>query len=163
PGRVRRVGAEPAISSDGAYLVFGTVVPDLFPGEFSESIVRCNLQSRSNEMVSVRFDGTAAGADLSSAPVVSSDGHLVAFHSATSVLVCANCDSPSLSGDGRLVAYQTANSTSSTRDIVVKDLQTGATDLISRNRLGIGGGNGNSTSPLLSWDGRFVVLASKAS
>jgi Tol biopolymer transport system component len=46
---------------------------------------------------------------------------------------------------------------------VVKDLQTGATNLISVNRLGTGSGNGNSTSPLISGDGRFVVFTSKAS
>ena len=52
---------------------------------------------------------------------------------------------------------------SGTRDILVKDLQTGGTNLISINRIGTGGGTGSSTSPLLSWDGRFVVFASKAS
>jgi hypothetical protein len=43
------------------------------------------------------------------------------------------------------------------------DRQTGSTTLISRNVPGTCGGNANSSSPLLSWDGRFVVFASKAS
>jgi len=284
-----RVGIEPAISSDGAFAAFRTLIPDLFAMQITGSILRYDMQAHSNEIVSLRSDGTGPASSLSSAPVISSDGTLVAFQSdardlvsgisvdhtnvyvrdmrlqtnklvsisllgntsgngdsfsplfspddrwivfastalnlttnnldgaqylfardlisnttrlisarpsssryahgavfsadsrhlafvgtnnvvavydflrATSVLACAGCDNPSLSADGRLVAYETTNFPSAANDIVVKDLQTGATNLISRNRLGTGGGNGSSTSPLLSWDGRFVVFASKAS
>src|SRR2546430_5386307 len=45
----------------------------------------------------------------------------------------------------------------------LKDLQTGLSSLISLNRFGTGAGNGDSSSPLLSWDGRYVVFSSKAS
>src|SRR5438094_828276 len=124
-------------------------------------------------MISLAFDGSIAlgysrgaifSADSRCAAFVTSNSSVAVygFLGATSMVVCADCDSPSLSADGRLVAYEVV-STNSPAQIVVTDLQTGATNLISRNRLGTGGGNGSSTSPLLSWDGRFVVFASKAS
>src|SRR5262249_31732831 len=85
------------------------------------------------------------------------------LQASSSVLVCSNCDSPSLSGDGRLVAFETPASASSSRNIVLKDLQTGGSTLVSVNFAGTRGGNGPSTTPLLSADGRYVVFTSKAS
>jgi len=84
------------------------------------------------------------------------------FSSERSAIVCDGCDTPSIGADGRLVGYEIALSAGSSKDIVVEDLVTGGTNLISVNRLGTGGGNGPSFSPLLSWNGRFVVFASKA-
>lgn len=42
-------------------------------------------------------------------------------------------------------------------------MQTGTTTLVSANRLGTGSGNGPSTTPVLSDDGRFVAFSSSAS
>src|SRR5262249_2022229 len=108
--------------------------------------------------------GAAFSADSRFVAFVASNS-LVAvydFVNQTSQVVCTGCDNPSLSGDGQLVAYELVRS-GAPRDIVLKDLQTGETNLITINRSGTTGGNGDSTSPLLSWDGRFVVFASKAS
>ena len=280
-----------AISASGRYVAIGTSNSALFAFSAHGSIVRWDLSSGSNELVSVRFDGTGPVDDISERPAISSDGNLVSFHSAASdlvnpgnlghanvfvrdmmlrttrlisanrsgtnsgnadsvgaifspddrwvlftsaatdlttndtggatnlfardlltdttriisvapdgsspvgysrgatfsadslhvafvstnssvalydfssqksAIVCDGCDSPSISFDGRLVAYEIALSAGPSKDIVVKDLLTSATNLISVNRLGTSGGNGPSISPLLSWDGRFVVFASKA-
>jgi Tol biopolymer transport system component len=84
------------------------------------------------------------------------------FVGQTNLVVCTGCDHPTISADGRLVVYETILGTAS-KNIILKDLQTGATSLMSRSRLGPGGGNDDSTSPLISSDGRYVVFASKAS
>jgi hypothetical protein len=46
---------------------------------------------------------------------------------------------------------------------MLKDLQKGSSTLVSVNFAGTAGGNGPSTTPLLSADGRYVVFTSKAS
>jgi Tol biopolymer transport system component len=76
--------------------------------------------------------------------------------------VCSNCLNPSLSGDGLWVAYQTRTNGANAADIYVTEVETGETRLISMNRAGTGGGNGNSTAPLLSWNARYVVFTSLA-
>ncbi len=47
-------------------------------------------------------------------------------------------------------------------DVFVRDLETDSTVLISVNTNGIGGGNANSSSAVLSSNGQFVVFASAA-
>jgi Tol biopolymer transport system component len=75
---------------------------------------------------------------------------------------------PSISGDGRIVAFASlaGNLSSGGVDsqIYVHDWQTNQTTLISRNgtaALPIGG-NGGSTAPSISGDGRFVAFVSNA-
>lgn len=71
---------------------------------------------------------------------------------------------PALSGDGSIAAFQTeaADLGASRQDVVVRDVATGQTRLVSR---GIGGvvANGSSGSVALSADGRFVAFVSDAS
>jgi hypothetical protein len=81
----------------------------------------------------------------------------------TNDLVCSNCANPTLNVDGRLVAYETRRGSNVANDVFVKDLQTGQEELISVNLAGNSGGNASSSTPLLSYDARFVVFASKAS
>src|SRR5205814_4888799 len=57
--------------------------------------------------------------------------------------------------------YEAATNGSPTQ-ILLSDLQSGLIELISINTSGAPG-NGASTTPLLSWDGRYVVFMSKAS
>lgn len=80
---------------------------------------------------------------------------------ASNFVACANCDNPAISGDGRLLAYESLET--GIRQIKVKDQSTGRINLITRDVSSDGGGNGNSTFPLFSSDGRFVVFKSKAS
>jgi Tol biopolymer transport system component len=81
----------------------------------------------------------------------------------TNDLVCSNCANPTLNADGSYIAYETRRATNVPNDIFVKDLQTGEDQLISVNSAGTAGGNGSSSTPLISHDARFVVFASKAS
>ncbi len=84
---------------------------------------------------------------------------------------------PSISGDGQLVAFQSdagnlaAGATASVLaqgigvnfdEIYVRDLTNGSTRLVSANASGVEG-NGNSTDPVLSANGQFVVYYSQAS
>jgi len=90
--------------------------------------------------VSVATDGTQ-GNTYSDSPSISADGRYVAFYSDASNLV---------SGD-----------TNDTRDIFVKDLQTGTTQRISVASDGTQGNN-SSLYPSISADGRYVAFESEA-
>ena len=48
------------------------------------------------------------------------------------------------------------------QNVFVRDWQNGITTLVSANAMGQGGGNGNSYSPVISGDGRFVLFSSLA-
>src|SRR5439155_27021792 len=94
------------------------------------------------KMVSVNTAGNVSGNARSFDASVSADGRFVAFRSEASDLV---------SGDNN-----------GKRDIFVRDMQTAVTTRIS---VGAGGAeaNGDSDSPSISQDGRFVVFSSEAS
>jgi Tol biopolymer transport system component len=168
-------GLHPLFSPDDHWLIFSSVATDLTTNNSSgfTNLFAQDLDSNIMRMISVGAGGTSPVGYLRGA-VFSADSRSVAFvsrsnlvvkydfASGTNLVVCAGCDNPSLSGDGRLIAFEMADG-AGVKQIVMTDLQTGLTNLISRNRLGAGGGNADSTSPLLSWDGRFVVFASKAS
>jgi Tol biopolymer transport system component len=75
---------------------------------------------------------------------------------------------PALSGDGRHVAFtsEAANIVKDDRnrvsDVLVHDRVTAKTTIVSRATDGLGA-NGRSTSPAISYDGRFVAFQSDAS
>jgi Tol biopolymer transport system component len=74
---------------------------------------------------------------------------------------------PSVSADGRYVAFQSKASnlvpgdTSGFKDVFRKDMITGQLELVSVNTTG-GFGNGDSTRPSISADGRYVAFQSDA-
>ncbi|HXJ60094.1 MAG TPA: hypothetical protein VNU68_25900 [Verrucomicrobiae bacterium] len=80
----------------------------------------------------------------------------------TNLLVCADCWAPSVSGDGRYVAFEALGTTLGTTQLYVRDLELDRTELVSANLAG-DPGNESSSAPLLSFDARYVVFASKAS
>ena len=96
-------------------------------------------------------------------------GQLV-WASATAQNSQSNGDSqhPSLSGNGNLVAFDSLASnlsgidTNNKSDIFLKNLKTGELRLISTNQQGAQG-NGHSSHPLLSSDGRWLAFESDAS
>jgi len=75
---------------------------------------------------------------------------------------------PALSADGRFVVFVSAatNLTSDpvegVADIFLRDRSLGATELVSID-IGGGGGNGPSSAPSISADGRYVAFQSKSS
>jgi Tol biopolymer transport system component len=167
----------PLFSPDDHWLVFASTAFDLvtnvLDGKTAYLFAR-DLHSDTTRLISVGFDGISPVA-YSRGAVFSADSRHLAFVDTNdyvqlydfctgrSTLVCTDCANPSISADGRIVVYETPISGGFQRDIIVKDLFSGVTNLISVNRLGTGGANGSSSSPLLSWDGRFVVYSSKAS
>lgn len=79
-----------------------------------------------------------------------------------------NADSPAISSDGRFVAFTSAASnlvpgdTNGRPDIFVHDRHTGATSRVNVSSSGVES-NGESFSPSISGDGRFVAFESDAS
>ena len=75
---------------------------------------------------------------------------------------------PAISGNGRYVAFSSsaddlvANGTNK-QNVYVRDLQAETTTLVSVSTDGIDPGNGDSYSPIISADGRYVLFRSKAS
>ena len=78
-----------------------------------------------------------------------------------------NSFNPAISADGRYVAFESdatnlvAGDGNGARDIFVKDLQTGAIWCASTDAQGVFG-NGGSSSPDITADGRYVVFQSDA-
>ncbi len=80
----------------------------------------------------------------------------------TTLVASTNGSAPNLNRDGTLVAFEApANGTGPT-NIFVRNLAQDTTELVSRSHTG-NGGNGDSTTPLISGDGRYVVFTSRAS
>lgn len=132
-----------ASSADGRFIAFSTLADNLVPNDTNECrdiVVRDRLTG-TNLLVSVGL--ADAGADGSSYE-------------------------PSLSGDGRYVAFtSTADNlvpgdTNKALDVFVRDLQSVTTTLASISLDGFGFGNGDSHSPCLSADGRYLTFLSKA-
>jgi Tol biopolymer transport system component len=89
--------------------------------------------------------------------------YLHSFEANQTILVSSNGVDAAVSAEGRWVAFQSRLGMSTNHDIFVRDLQAGTNRLVSVNLDGTGGGNGDSSSPLISGDGRFVVFKSRAS
>ncbi|GIU84058.1 MAG: hypothetical protein KatS3mg008_0833 [Acidimicrobiales bacterium] len=133
----------PHLSSDGRFVAFYSFASDLVPGDtnFAADVFVRDLVSGVTRLVTVNQSGDPAN-NSSYSPSVSADGRFVAFESFASDLV---------PGD-----------TNGVRDIYVRDLESGLTQLVSANGSG-GPANNHSFSPSVSADGRFVVFLSHAS
>ena len=101
------------------------------------------------ELVSINWAGTN-GSDGINGRVdeftISANGRFVVFTSFAS----------------DLVTNDTNGGTGSRQDVFIRDLQTKTTTLVSVNQFGTDSGNGNSGSPAVSADGRFVAFSSDA-
>src|SRR6185503_16545443 len=93
-------------------------------------------------LVSVNTSGTGGGDADAGCPSISSNGQFVVFASAAGNLV--NDDTNGFS------------------DIFVRDLIAGTTTLVSVNSNGTGSGNGHSSKPAITPDGRWVAFESAA-
>ena len=131
-----------ALSADGKLLAFSSwatnfVGPDL--NRQTDVFVR-DLDTGYTALVSRASDGTP-GNDVSDQAAISSDGHVVAFTSASTNLV---------GGD-----------TNGTADVFVHDRSTGEVTRVSVASDGTQG-NDRSSGPSLSADGRYAVFVSSA-
>ncbi len=135
-------GSYSALSADGRCVAFDSASADLVAGDtngLTDVFVR-DRQTGTTERVSVATGGGEANLG-GGYPSISGDGRFVAFESAASNLVV---------GDGN-----------SRGDVFVHDRQTGATERVSVSSGGLEA-NGDSGSPALSLDGRYVVFVSVA-
>jgi Tol biopolymer transport system component len=148
----------PAMSGDGRFIAFYSGANNLVPADTNEAMDvflhdhRTHVTSR----VSVASDGTQGhGASYDFTLAMSADGRYVAFGSTADNLVPDDrntaCDND---GDGE--RGENCN------DIFVHDRFTGFTQRISRADSG-SEGNGHSTAPAMSADGRVVAFDSMAS
>jgi len=134
---------EAAISADGAAVAFtyrGRDIDDGLTGDSIQVFVRDMAGGGPAELVSRGMGGGAPDQPATS-PQLSGDGQVVAFWSPASDLV---------PGD-----------TNDAGDIFVRDRASGATDRVSVARDG-SQADGESWSPSISADGRFVVFVSSA-
>ena len=132
-----------ALSADGRFVAFTSDASNLVPGDnnnVSDVFVH-DRQTGTTERVSISSADLQSNSS-SSFPVLSADGHFVAFQSYASNLVSGDNN-----GQG---------------DIFVRDRQTGTTERISLSSADLESNNG-SNYPALSADGRFVAFQSDAS
>ena len=133
----------PTISADGRYVAFQSVATNLVPGDDNGAydIFVFGLETDTLQRVSVAADGSE-GNNQSSYPSISADGRFVVFQSLASNLV--------------------AEDTNDTYDVFVFDRKS---DTVERVSLAFDGaqGNGESTRPSISADGRYVAFSSGAS
>ncbi|HEV8112564.1 MAG TPA: hypothetical protein VGR31_07290 [Planctomycetota bacterium] len=133
---------QPSISADGRYVAFTSSATNLVPGDTNgvlDIFIRDRL-SGVTERVSVSSAGLQGDGE-SSVPSISADGRFVAFQSLATNLV---------PGD-----------TNGVSDIFVRDRLNGVTVRASVNNMG-SQGNGDSSLPSISADGRIVAFQSLA-
>ncbi|WP_189133229.1 TolB family protein [Wenjunlia tyrosinilytica] len=139
-GEARSQG--PSISSDGRYVAFVSIAPDLVPGDTNEAsdVFVHDRRTGTTRRVSVGAGGTQGDAD-SFGPSVSEDGRFVAFTSDADNLV--------------------ARDTNGCFDVFVRDLVKGTTERVS---VGADRAQGDEMSfrTTMSADGRFVTFTSGA-
>ena len=136
---------DPEIAANGGFVVFESDATNLL-GEGNDTngqrdVFRKNLANDAIDLVSSTDDGTQ-GFGGSTDASVSADGRFVAFQS-SATFVAEDADDQSV-------------------DIYVKDMQTDAIQLVTINDAGIHA-NGESFTPSISDDGRFVAFRSEAS
>lgn len=129
-----------SISADGRFVAFASGADNLAPGD-SNSGTDIFVRDRVAGITQIVSVGTTGnfGNYSSTSPRISADGRYVVF------------ESPSTN----LVPSDTADNT----DIFVRDRQNARTELVSVNTQEIGG-DGNSSFPALSPEGRFVAFVS---
>jgi Tol biopolymer transport system component/subtilisin-like proprotein convertase family protein len=135
------------ISGNGRYVTFISDASDLVANDnntTSDVFVR-DLVTNTTTLVSVNSSGTGGGnaSTTIGSLRISSDGRYVTFTSSASDLV--------------------ANDSNNQSDVFRRDLVTGTTLLVSGNSTNTASGNGTSSIPSMTKDGRYVVFASTAS
>ncbi len=182
----------PAISADGQYVTFTSSAHNLVPNDTNGKwdIFVHDRQTGQTQRVSITSAGTQLVND-SFGSVISGDGRIVAFLYSSSYLdgggifthdrqtgqttyISWTIDGIgtdqvkdlAISTDGRFVAFSSSDNFVPGEyygiwDVFVYDRQTDVIEIVSVNSQG-GFGNGESTHPALSADGRYVVFHSKA-
>ena len=134
-----------AVTPDGRYVAFTSAAGDLVTNDFNreDDVFVWDALAGRTSLVSVGLDGNAGSGGYSATPDISADGRIVAFVSSATNLV--------------------ANDNNNAPDVFVRDLRAGTNALVSVSSDGVHSGNGSSTAPVLSQDGRYVAFLSSAS
>jgi WD40 repeat protein len=192
---------QPTVSADGRFVAFASYADNLVPGDtnsWSDIFVH-DRQTGMTYRVSVDSSG-AEGNDWSNRASISADGRHVAYESRSDNFVAGDTNgSPdifvhdrqtgvtervsvdslgvegnhwsfngSVSADGSYVTYSSIaknlvpGDTNSWSDIFVHDRQTGVTERVSVDSLGVEGNSASSGIPSISADGRYVAFYSLA-
>jgi len=141
--RANNISQAPKISADGRYVAFFSYASNLVAGD-TNAKADVFIRDRATG-VTTRVSVATGGAQANGSSYtfgISGDGRYVAFYSAASNLV--------------------AGDTNGTYDVFVRDRVTGATTRVSLASSGAQG-NGSSSVPAISANGRYVVFASVAS
>ena len=133
----------PAISADGRFMAFVSASTNLVAGVSGTQIYVHDQQTGQTTLVSKDNNVTPVpGNGVSATPAISSDGRFVAFASLSTNLGTAGGNQQIYTHDRQAGA-------------------NGATSLVSKDGAGTAG-NGNSSTPSISGDGRFVAFMSLA-
>lgn len=139
------------ISDDGRYVVFTSTSTDLTAtpdNNNQQDVFVRDTQTNTTKLISINQSGTGTGNNVSNLAVITPDGRFVAFTSQARDLIPLD------------IGFR--------RQVFVRDLQTNTTKLVTRNRLGTAGGNGDvdpgvERNLAISDDGRFIAYTSDAS
>jgi Tol biopolymer transport system component len=136
------VSSDPAISADGRFVAFVSQSSNLVPGVSGEQVYLRDRQTGQTTLVSRNTTGQAASAGSSNtSPAISSNGQFIAFVSDATNLIIG------------VVGQQ----------IYLHDRVAGTVSLVSKNNNPIPiPGDGDSNTPTVSSDGRYVAFASLA-
>ncbi|KAB2853360.1 MAG: hypothetical protein F9K46_18465, partial [Anaerolineae bacterium] len=134
---------DPSMSGDGRYIAFESSATNLVTGDTNgeTDIFLHDRLTTTTTRVSVDSNGDQAN-DHSYAAHISADGRIIAFESTASDLI--------------------AGDTNAARDVFLHNRISGNTIRVSISSAGAQATGGNSRSPALSADGRFVAFESSA-
>lgn len=139
------VSSAPAISADGRYVAFVSTSTDLVTSVSGTQIYLHDRQTGQTTLISKDNSVTPVpGNGVSAVPTISSDGQFIAFASLSTNLVAGVGANQQIYIHDRLASLN------------------GVTSLISKDTVTTADGNGASSAPTVSGDGRFVAFVSAA-
>jgi Tol biopolymer transport system component len=139
-----------SVDTCGRFIAFASAANSLAPNytNLYRGVFVQDLLNGTNVLASADTNGFANAGGMSSDPSISGNGRYAVFTSSASDLT---------PGDNKSITATAA------QDVFLRDQQTGITTLISTNATGSGPGNGDSYSPVISANGRYILFRSKAS
>lgn len=139
------VSSAPAISADGRYVAFVSTSTNLVSGVSGTQIYLHDRQTGQTTLISKDNSVTSVpGNGASAVPTISSDGQFIVFASPSTNLVAGVGANQQIYIHDRLASLN------------------GVTSLISQDTVTTMAGNGASSAPTMSGDGRFVAFVSAA-
>jgi Tol biopolymer transport system component len=180
-----RGSTRPTFSPDNRWVAFlsssFTLTTNLGTG-FGPQLYARDLVAKRTRMTSIYPDGLRMTNAVTNA-IFSADSRSLFFNSRdsgasivyrhdllaeTNSVVCSNCFNPSPNADGRLVAYETVVTPMNSdqlalSEVVVIDLETGQTNQVGVDYRFASVPITAAASPVLSYDGHYVVFTSVAS